>query len=287
MSQLRRSGIFVEARLPQGFQLRGSGISCRADAAPTELGISFTSVSTKMPLLRSYQTAPSHISATSALSQRDTPTIARRFNAGTKPGGRKTIAQRFIAGFAHPGVTSPVRDERISVNVSTHPAHRFGLRLCRISAPVSAGRGQTKTPGAAQPSLRDVFGTVRKPGVETPGYCLTSLRDAKNAGGNDVSRMRGRVGIVPRLQRWVSIGAQYPGRCPRLSCRGLSGLTLAPSFWNIRHSSLAIDSDFGIRPSFGFRISVFGFLASLRLGVNNECRRVQPFLFPPRVRTGS
>ena len=229
MSQLRRSGIFVEARLPQGFQLR----------------------------------------------------------------------RRDISGGSGRAATTPAASEAHGGGRSANPAHA-NLRRPRPVAqtsksavsPVSkpAGRGQTKTPGAAQPSLRDVFGTVRKPGVETPGYCRTSLRDAKNAGGNDVSRMRGRAGIVPRLQRWVSIGAQYPGRCPGLSCRGLSGLTLAPSVWNIRHSCLGIDSDFGIRPSFGFRISDFGFFAPLRLcalALTMNAAGIQPFLFPPRVRTGS
>jgi len=228
MSQLRRSGIFVEARLPQGFQLRRSDISCRADAAPTELNNHLGSSAINMPLLRSYQTPESPIlpkrgnhpvaqvskpavspvskpagrgqtktrgesqmpSLAPNLSQRDNLAIARRFNAGTKPGGRKTIAQRFIAGFAHPGVTSPVRDERISVNVSTHPA---GV-------------------GTARPheSNRDDLATSRR----------------------------------------------HPARA---------------SVWNIRHSCLGIDSSFAIRHS--------SFFAPLRLN--------KPFLFPPRVRTGS
>jgi len=52
------------------------------------------------------------------------------FVACPKPGGRKRIAQRFIAGLAHPSVTSPVRDERI-VCVPTPPAPCFGLRPSR------------------------------------------------------------------------------------------------------------------------------------------------------------
>ena len=38
--------------------------------------------------------------------------------------------------------------------------------------------------------------------------------------------------IVARLQRLIANMAPYPGRCPGLSCDGLTGLQLGPSFWN-------------------------------------------------------
>jgi len=37
--------------------------------------------------------------------------------------------------------------------------------------------------------------------------------------------------IVARLQRLMATVAANPGRCPGLSCGGLSGLVFAPPFW--------------------------------------------------------
>lgn len=57
-SQLRRSDLFVENRSAQDSKLRRSGIFRRhKDVAPTELNNLLIALATKIPLLRSWQTA--------------------------------------------------------------------------------------------------------------------------------------------------------------------------------------------------------------------------------------
>ena len=52
----------------------------------------------------------------------------------------------------------------------------------------------------------------------------------------------GRVSarIVARLQRWMATVAANPGRCPGLSCGGLSGLVFAPPFWKKEATDLPL-----------------------------------------------
>jgi len=45
--------------------------------------------------------------------------------------------------------------------------------------------------------------------------------------------------IVARLQRLMATVAANPGRCPGLSCGGLSGLVFAPPFWKKEAMDLA------------------------------------------------
>jgi len=61
-----------------------------------------------------------------------------------------------------------------------------------------------------------------KLGLPTAGWeaCATTLESCR------VSRR-----IVARLQRLMATVAANPGRCPGLSCGGLSGLLFAASFW--------------------------------------------------------
>ena len=116
---------------------------------------------------------PSH--HTLFLSQRDNPTIARRFNAGTgssrdtSPAG--TADRPILSGRCNQPVA-----QRCESAVS--PVHSETAEGGQVSKP--AWRRQTKTPEEAQPSLWDELGSASQPGVETPGYYRTSLRDTKN-----------------------------------------------------------------------------------------------------------
>jgi len=70
-----------------------------------------------------------------------------------------------------------------------------------------------------------------KLGLPTAGWeaCATTLESRR------VSRR-----IVARLQRLMATVAANPGRCPGLSCGGLSGLVFAPPFWKKEAMDLAL-----------------------------------------------
>ena len=65
-------------------------------------------------------------------------------------------------------------------------------------------------------TFASVFERPRNAGLETCATTLECLR---------VSRR-----MVARFQRLIAIMASNPGRCPGLSCGGLSGLSFDPSF---------------------------------------------------------
>jgi hypothetical protein len=161
------------------------------------------------------------------LSQRDHPGIARRFNAGNAKGvpslspglrGSATLGARppalnpeRVASVPH-SCTIFLSPLQLRQNRPERPSHdslgqrpgygaMMAIKRCkRATTPALTRRhsnlvAQTKKPGAFQPSLRDVVGSAPQPGVETPGYCQTSLQDAKTP--------------MPRLRSWNGLGADF------------------------------------------------------------------------------
>jgi hypothetical protein len=128
------------------------------------------------------------------LSRRDSLKIARRFNAGnglacaSSPAGARALA-RF-------NVHLPATQE--------------------MSAPLAIRtlkRRERRAPG--RPSLRDSIRFASQPGVETPGYCRSSLRDKTPA------RETSECGfsLTPWLQPGVECNARIKNRFNGLSVR--------------------------------------------------------------------
>ena len=123
-----------------------------------------------------------------------------------------------------------------------------------------------RCPGLLWDGLTGLFWRSRKGNREFVQECgadatLSGLRRAgeaprvalaRNPGLNDgtpLAFMPGRcpTRIVARLQRLIEIVEPNPGRCPGLSCDGLSGLPLGPSFWNKRVFTYGPTSCRGLR----------------------------------------
>jgi len=87
---------------------------------------------------------------------------------------------------------------------------------------VASGEAYTFASVSGRPRHAGLETCVPKLGWPTAGWeaCATTLECRR------VSRK-----IVARLQRLMATMAANPGRCPGLSCGGLSGLVFAPPFW--------------------------------------------------------
>ena len=128
--------------------------------------------------------------AQTTLSRRDSLKIARRFNAGN----------------GSPCASSPA-GARASARFNVHLHETQGM-----SAPLAVRtlkRRERRAP--SQPSLRDLNRFASQPGVETPGYCRSSLRDKTAARS---------FSLTPRLQPGVRRGAGIENRFNGLSSRG-------------------------------------------------------------------
>ena len=111
--------------------------------------------------------------AQTTLSRRDSLKIARRFNAGngldcaSSPAGTAEPARSFGVGSIAKlvGRASPRAAVRQTVLAAREDARPTEFSRCR----------------SFRSSLRDLNHFASQPGVETPGYCRSSLRDKRTA----------------------------------------------------------------------------------------------------------
>jgi len=158
-----------------------------------------------------------------------------------KPGGQKITARRFIAGFAPPGIKSPVRDERTSASIRA--------RTLLINPELRSGCGKL------EPSLDRQRG-----GKATPGKFCTRWWQARRARSDAPYRCGFATGRFDFMTHCGVRGNLYKGfGCPKLgvssACSASLGLS-APK----RHSAQPVRKP---APPIGNRQSAIGNVLAL------------------------